>query len=354
MKRSLTHKSGKNGHFTPSLGRENPYIKISSFWEVPNPMRRPAFLVTAFAALAMIMVPALAEAKPGGGSSSGSRGSRTYSAPAPTQTAPNTARPMERTATQPSGPQQAGAPARPGMPPQAQPQRSFMGALAGGLLMGGLIGMMFGGGLLGGIGGFGAMLGMLLQVALIGGLIWLAFRIFRRRQAAPAVAGPAAYARQMEPAPMGGGAAAAGGAYAAPTRDVQLTPQDYQAFERSLIEVNAAWSRRDLKGLRDFATPEMVGYFAQDYRDLDARGWRNETRDVKLEGGDLSEAWHEDGLDYATVAMRFSLLDATFEEATGKLVEGSTTERQTSTEMWTFVRSGPEERWLLSAIQQTT
>lgn len=315
-------------------------------------MRRPGYLVTAFAALAMIMVPALVEAKPGGGSSSGSRGSRTYSAPPPTQTAPNTARPMERTATQPSGPQQAGAPARPGMPPQAQPQRSFMGALAGGLLMGGLIGMMFGGGLLGGIGGFGAILGMLLQVALIGGLIWLAFRIFRRRQPAAAMAGPSAYARQMEPTPMPGGTASAG-AYAAPARDVQLTPQDYQAFERSLIEVNAAWSRRDLKGLRDFATPEMVGYFAQDYRDLDARGWRNETREVKLEGGDLSEAWHEDGLDYATVAMRFSLLDATFEESTGKLVEGSTTERQTSTEMWTFVRSGPEERWLLSAIQQT-
>jgi predicted lipid-binding transport protein (Tim44 family) len=259
---------------------------------------------------------------------------------------------MERTATQPSGPQQAGAPARPGMPPQAQPQRSFMGALAGGLLMGGLIGMMFGGGLFGGAGGFAALLGMLLQVALIGGLIWLAFRIFRRRQPAAAMAGPSGYARQMEPTPMAGGAASAG-AYAAPARDVQLTPQDYQAFEHSLIEVNAAWSRRDLKGLRDFATPEMVGYFAQDYRDLDARGWRNETRDVKLEGGDLSEAWHEDGQDYATVAMRFSLLDATFEEATGKLVEGSTTERQTSTEMWTFVRSGPQERWLLSAIQQT-
>jgi predicted lipid-binding transport protein (Tim44 family) len=215
-----------------------------------------------------------------------------------------------------------------------------------------MIGMFLGGGLLGGAGGFAAMLGMLLQVALIGGLIWLAFRIFRRRQAAPAMAGPAGYARQMEAAPMGG--AAATGTYSAPARDVQITQPDYQAFEQSLIAVNAAWSQRDLKGLREYATPEMVGYFAQDYRDLDARGWRNETRDVRLEGGDLSEAWHEDGLDYATVAMRFSLLDATFEEATGKLVEGSTTERQNSTELWTFVRSGPEERWLLSAIQQTT
>lgn len=316
-------------------------------------MRRPSYFLTAFAALALVLAPVLADAKPGGNSSSGSRGSRTYSAPPPTQTAPSSARPMERTATQPSGPQQAGVAARPGMPPQAQPQRSFMGSLAGGLLMGGLIGMFLGGGLLGGAGGFAAMLGMLLQVALIGGLILLAFRLFRRRQAAPAMAGPVGYERQMEPAPMGG-SATAGGAYAAPARDVQLTPQDYQAFEQNLIEVNAAWSRRDLKGLRDFATPEMVGYFANDYRDLDARGWRNETRDVKLESGDLSEAWHEDGLDYATVAMRFSLLDASFEQASGKVVDGSTTERQISTELWTFVRSGPEERWLLSAIQQTT
>jgi predicted lipid-binding transport protein (Tim44 family) len=316
-------------------------------------MRRPSYFVTAFAALTLVLVPVLADARPGGNSSSGSRGSRTYSAPPPTKSAPNAARPMERTATQPSGPQQAGSAARPGMPPQAQPQRSFMGSLAGGLLMGGLIGMFLGGGLLGGAGGFAAMLGMLLQVALIGGLILLAFRLFRRRQAAPAMAGPVGYERQMEPAPMGG-AAAAGGAYATPARDVQLTPQDYQAFEQSLVEVNAAWSRRDLKGLREFATPEMVGYFANDYRDLDARGWRNETRDVKLESGDLSEAWHEDGLDYATVAMRFSLLDASFEKTTGKVVEGSTTERQTSAELWTFVRSGPEERWLLSAIQQTT
>jgi len=313
-------------------------------------MRRPAFFLTAIAACALVLSPLMAEARPGGSSSSGSRGSRTYSAPPPTQTAPNTARPMERTATQPSGPQQT-APARPGMPPQAQPQRSFMGALAGGLLAGGLIGMLFGGGLLGGAGGFAAALGMMLQIALIGGLVWLAVSFFRRRNAAPAMAGGPAYARQMDETPARG--AQMGGAAAVVTRDVTLTPADYQAFERTLIEVNAAWSRRDLKALRDVATPEMVGYFAQDYRDLDARGWRNETRDIRFEAGDLSEAWHEDGQDYATVALRFSLLDATFEVASGKVVEGSTTDRQTATEIWTFVRSGPGERWLLSAIQQT-
>ena len=94
-------------------------------------------------------------------------------------------------------------------------------------------------------------------------------------------------------------------------------------------------------------------YGASDLRDLEARNWRNETRDVRLEQGDLAEAWSEDGEDYATVAMRFSMLDATFDNATNQVVEGSTTQRTEATEVWTFVRKGPGGRWLLSAIQQT-
>jgi predicted lipid-binding transport protein (Tim44 family) len=314
-------------------------------------MRRPAFLLTAMAALAFVLTPVLAEARPGGGSSSGSRGSRTYSAPPPTQTAPGAAQRMDRTATQPTNP--AAAAARPGMAGAAAPNRGFFGSFGGALLMGGLIGGLLGFGLFGGGAGFGAILGMLLQVALIGGLIYLVVRLVRGRRQPATAGGPQGYAFQAQPEPkqFGGiGGMKAGAPMAAP---VEVTAADYQAFERTLVEVNAAWSKRDLAALRAVATPEMVSYFAQDMRDLEARNWRNETRDVRLEQGDLSEAWHEEGEDYATVAMRFSLLDATFDNATNAVVEGSTTQRTEATELWTFVRKGPGGRWMLSAIQQT-
>ncbi len=48
-----------------------------------------------------------------------------------------------------------------------------------------------------------------------------------------------------------------------------------------------------------------------------------------------------------------ALLDATFDNATNKVVEGSTTQRTEATELWTFVRKGPGGKWMLSAIQQT-
>ena len=316
-------------------------------------MRRPASLLAATAAIALALAPILAEARPGGSSSSGSRGSRTQSAPAPTQTAPGTARPMDRTMTPAPGPTApvAGAP-RPGMATPAPQARSpFMTGLMGGLLGAGLVGLFAGSGMFGGMSGFAGVLGFLFQIALIAGLVWIVLRVVRAiRAPRPAMAGgPQGMARMMDQPHHGGG----GGPVPGPaTQPVALIAADYQAFERLLVDVNAAWSRQDLTALRTLSTAEMTNFFAQDLRDLGARGWRNETRDIRFEQGDLSEAWHEEGRDYATLAMRFSLFDATFDTA-GRVVEGSTTQRQTTTELWTFVRIAPGGTWQLSAIQQT-
>jgi predicted lipid-binding transport protein (Tim44 family) len=334
-------------------------------------MRRPARLLAALAVLALALGPALAEARPGGGFSSGSRGSRSYSPPPATRTIPNnTARPFDRTTTPETRP---ATPASPGMAGAAGAARpggffggGFMAGMMGGLIGVGLGGLLFGNGMFGGISGFGGVLGLLLQVGLIVLLVRFVMRKLRGgtqhamaggprpgpvpganpAAAAAAAAGP--YARQMQdmrgPGGMGGGRAPTG-------TPVQVGQADFQAFERLLREVNEAWSRRDEGALSRLATPEMAGYFAGDLRDLAARNWANETRNVRLEQGDLSEAWREGNTEYATVAMRFSLIDVTRDLGTGQVVEGDPQQRQTVAELWTFARQGGGA-WRLSAIQQ--
>ena len=330
-------------------------------------MRRQARFLTALAALALVLAPALADARPGGGFSSGSRGSRTYSAPPATRTAPNPGpSQMDRTMTQPSRP---AAPVTPGTAvPQRQTSRfggGFMAGMMGGLIGVGLGGLLFGNGLFGGINGFAGLLGLLLQVALIVLAVRFVMKLLRNRQQPAMASGPNpggmgnAYARQAQTGSNpgsnpGGSMGAPTGGYggAAPaTAPIQVTDADFGAFERSLREVNAAWSRGDEAALSRLATPEMAGYFAQDLRDLAARNWRNETRDVRLEQGDLSEAWREGATEYATVAMRFSLIDVTRDLSTGAVVEGDPERRQTVTELWTFARQGGGA-WRLSAVQQ--
>ena len=94
----------------------------------------------------------------------------------------------------------------------------------------------------------------------------------------------------------------------------------------------------------------MVSYFSKDLEQNKANNDVNKVTDVKLLQGDLAEAWREGETDFASVAMRFSLVDKTIERSTGRLVGGSEQPTE-ATEVWTFVRPRGAN-WELSAIQQ--
>ncbi len=290
----------------------------------------------------------------------GSRGSRTYSAPPSTATAPTTARPIERSMTQPGQPGAATA-ARP-TAPAAAPAGGFfnrpglLGGLAGGLLGAGLIGMLMGNGFMGGLGGLASMFGLLLQVGLFALVAMLAWRWWQRRSqpAAAMAGGPSmrdAAPTEERPRTFGGLGGGFGGA-PAPVSDgpVEIKPADFDDFEQLLGEIQTAYGAEDLGALRSRMTPEMLSYFSEELAKNASSGLINKITDVKLLQGDLAEAWSEGDVEYATLAMRFSRIDQTVDRASGRVVEG-TAHPQEATELWTFRRTGGGY-WVLSAIQQ--
>ena len=313
---------------------------------------------------ASLLAPLVADARAGSSRSFGSRGARTYQAPRPTTVAPAT-KPMERSVTPQAAAPKAGQPAA-GAPAAAPAggffaRNPFMSGLMGGVLGAGLMGMMFGGGFSGaGLGGLGGMGSMLIQMLLIGGLIFLALRLFRGRSGAtaPQVNTDFGFASRPQSVPsMDYTAATPVSAGPAPAllsggeaEQPLITDADYKAFEALLMDVQAAYSAGDMAKLRMMASPEILGYFSEALSANVSRGVVNTVDAVKLEQGDLSEAWSEADLDYASVAMRFSLLDVT-RNPDGKIVEGSDQVRTEATEVWTFLRSRGG-RWIVSAIQQ--
>src|SRR5439155_15708302 len=88
-------------------------------WENSMKLFRPLFGLLAVAAL-FAMLAGDADARPRG--SFGSRGTRTYTAPAPTATAPNAASPINRSMTQPGAATSTAA-----RPPLAQPAGGMFG-----------------------------------------------------------------------------------------------------------------------------------------------------------------------------------------------------------------------------------
>ena len=283
--------------------------------------------------------------------SGGSRGSRSYSSP----TTPSSS----------SSPSQATTPP-PSSSPQPMQRPGMFGGLMGGLAgfaLGGLLGSM----LFGGMGeGFGGGLG-LLELLLIGGAVFFLFRMLRGRQAArpePAYAGAGGASSYSS----GGQSWSAGGSGAtleAPPSETDLDrgighirgmdasfdPIGFADWAKgTFIDVQAGIVKRDLSGVQDRLTPQEFARLQAQCDQLRGARRTNRIERVRIGRCELTEAWQESGQDWATVYFTVSMVDYTVDDATGAVVEGSTTPVDIE-EYWTFTRPVGTKPWRLSAIQ---
>ena len=130
----------------------------------------------------------------------------------------------------------------------------------------------------GGLGGLSSIFGLILQIGLIVFVVRMAMSWWQRRHAtAPAYAGarrrPGRRDRASAPEPVL--------AWDRAARRLKSLPADYEAFERLLGEIQAAWSNEDVARLHTLATPEMVSYFTKDLeanqaRNVDQQGLRHQ------------------------------------------------------------------------------
>ena len=313
--------------------------------------------IAMIALISFTVLPALwvadAWARAGGGSSSGSRGSRSYSAPSSPSSSPS---------SRPS-------PAPPSTFQQSPPQRSGWGAgiggMLGGLVLGGLIGSL----LFGGMGSMGGGIG-LLEIILMAGLAYFAFSFFRRRQAATAApagyADPGSMGASWRPEPTSRSTAVLDAPAASSTdtdlaRGVSHIRQMDPAFDPArfgepasdlFFRVQGAWMARDMASVRDLLTPQMLATMQGQCDHLRAQRRVNRLENVAVRSVEVTEAWQESGHDFVTVHYLASLLDYTTDESGAQVVEGSRTEPVKFEEYWTFTRPVGAGPWRLSAIQQ--
>ena len=312
-------------------------------------------------ALLVALVPEEARARAGGGSSMGSRGSRSFSSPSRTYSAPV-----------PSGSPRPSAQPQPAPTPgpmaQPAPAGGFMRALAGGV-MGGLLGGMlfrslgFAGGPGEGIGGgFGVM-----DLLLLGGIAYVIFWFIRRNRAAQE-APATAYSNRMSADVYGGGESPTtlDAPSASWAQDLerglghirQMDPGfDEGAFREMctdrFFQIQAAWMRRDLEKLQPLLTEEMAETFGKHIDIARSRRQINKLENISVRSVEPTEAWQEQGQEYITVRLLANLLDYTVDETTGKVVDGSDSVPVKFEEYWTWVRAVGRTDWRLGAINQT-
>jgi predicted lipid-binding transport protein (Tim44 family) len=300
-------------------------------------------------------------ARVGGGGSFGSRGSRTFTAPRSTP-APAPVAPSQ-------GTRQYGSPAAPAPASSPFGGGGFLRSMAGGLA-GGMLGAMlfrslgFAGGE--GAGGMGGGIG-LMDILLIGALLYGIYWFIKRRRSETAAEAPAGTYYRESPAGGFGQSVPAAPAYepAAQENDVetglrhlrQMDPAfDARRFTDGCLDhffrIQGGWANRDLSGVRDLLTDEIYGMFSTEAQQLKAKKRINRLENIAVRTVEIAEVWQEKGEDFITVNIYANLLDYTVDEQTGEVLSGSRTEPVKFNEYWTFTRPVGAHPWKLSAIHQ--
>ena len=280
-----------------------------------------------------------ADARSRGGGRSFS-GSRSYSS-TPSRTSPNTGSMNTRS---PFG------------------SSSFMRGLGGGIMGGFLGSMLFGGmGHAAGGGGFGGSGIGLFEILIFGGIIYFLYKKFARRRAENG--GPAAYSGS------GGGydsiedsyarssgsvpdLAPPGGGVGDPASDPAFDPEAFKEFAQDVFfKVQAAWTRRDIAVMRQYLGRELLSEYEGHFADLKAKGQINKLENIAVRKVEIVDSGEMAGEDFIIVRFTANLLDYTVDEASGKVLEGDSSEPVKFDEKWAFARPKGTSAWKLEGIQ---
>jgi predicted lipid-binding transport protein (Tim44 family) len=252
------------------------------------------------------------------------------------------------------------------MTPQLPRQESGMWRNLAMGVAGGFLGSLLFSGLSHGMGygGFGGSGIGLLDIILIGGLLYIIYMFFKKRKEAESTAG---YHYQMGASPSTGQQTG----FADYSRDQGQAETDVQtglhhirqmdpSFDEArfsdlcmdnFFKIQGAWINRDMTLVRNILTQEMHGILQRDSDKLKAEKKINKLDNIAVRSVDITEAWQEGGTDFITVRIVASLLDYTESEG-GDLLSGSKSEPVKFEEYWTFARSVGSSNWQLSAINQ--
>jgi len=208
----------------------------------------------------------------------------------------------------------------------------------------------------------------LLDVAIIGALLYFAWSFLKRRRAQTVAAGyggAAAYsgqnddpdvlayhgASQFNAQPPGGDVEQ--GFQQIRQYDPDFSPEVLkETLQDIFFRIQAAWMNRSLDGSDALLTSEMAAAFEKEFASMKQKGRVNRLENIAVRKVELTEVWQEMGKEYVTVLFTANLLDYTLDDQTGAVVGGDRTHPIKFQEFWTFCRDIGTSQWQLSAINQ--
>lgn len=262
------------------------------------------------------------------------------------------------------------APAKQTVSPTRQstsPTRSggFMRSMAGGIAGGFLGSMLFsglagaGGGMGGGFGGSGFGL---IEILLLGGLLYFLYRfIVNRRAQAGVGAGAGGFGQS-------GGAMAPGwgaqetvasqdsmedGLRLIAASDPEFDPEWFKEVAQDVFfKIQAGWGRRDLSVFGHLLGTQLVAEYGNHFAEMKEKGEINRIENIAVRTVQIVDAGVDNDEEFVSVLFTANLLDYTVDDKTSEVLSGDPTDPVKFKETWTFARRAGDKDWKLEGIKE--
>lgn len=134
--------------------------------------------------------------------------------------------------------------------------------------------------------------------------------------------------------------------------DPGFDPESFKEFAQDVFfKVQAAWTRRDIAVMKQYLGEQLLGEYEQHFADLKAKGQENRLENIAVRKVDIVDMGEMGGEPFVIIQFRANLLDYTVDEASGNVLEGSSSEPVKFLERWAFSKSGSSD-WKLEGVQE--
>ena len=219
--------------------------------------------------------------------------------------------------------------------------KSMMGAVAG-TMIGAALFKAFGMNP-SGIGGGGGGMGFILLLLLIGGGVFLYFRYKKNT----AFAGTNYQYSEQGTRPLESELSNYGEEN---NLDIEQNPQFISDRNKDFFQIQHAWSKKNLDGVKDKMTTEVYSEFMSEITEMNSKGHTSTLENLMVNKTEVTDSWEENSKKHMTLKFEVSLIEYEADK-NGNIISGSKDGFTDITEFWTFSQESLDKDWKLSGVE---
>ena len=132
--------------------------------------------------------------------------------------------------------------------------------------------------------------------------------------------------------------------------DIEQNPQFISDRNKDFFQIQHAWSKKNLDGVKDKMTTEVYSEFMNEITEMNSKGHTSTLENLMVNKTEVTDSWEESSKKHMTLKFEVSLIEYEADK-NGNIISGNKDGYTDITEFWTFTQEGHGTDWKVSGVE---